>query len=78
MENYLEKENNPQAVRKLIDSNFRQTKNSLRKKTLAYLPNLIILGLNILFCFIYSWQANWEVKDVVGIFSIAASIQTIF
>lgn len=78
MESYLEKQNNPREVSKLIDSNFRQTKNALRKKTFAYLPNLVILGLSILFCFIYSWQKKWEVKDILGIFQVAGSIQTIF
>ena len=52
-ERYLEKQSNPQEVKKLIDSNFQKTRTSLKNKTLSYLPNLIIPGLNILFCLVY-------------------------
>ena len=51
-EKYLENQANPQEVEKLIDSNFQKTRSSLKKKTLSYLPNLIIPGLSILFCLI--------------------------
>jgi Na+/H+ antiporter NhaC len=80
MEKYLEKKSSPQEVEKLINSNFRKTRASLKKKTLSYFPNLIIPGLNILFCLIYvmNYGENWEVKEFVKIGAIAGSIQTIF
>jgi hypothetical protein len=53
MEKYLEKQSKPQEVEKLIDANFQKNRASLKKKTLSYLPNLIIPGLNILFCLVY-------------------------
>jgi len=53
MEKYLEKQSNPQEIKKLIDYNFQKYRPSLKKKTLSYLPNLIIPGLNILFCLVY-------------------------
>jgi hypothetical protein len=53
MENYLEKQVNPQKVERLIDSNFQKIPLFSKKKTFSYLPNLIIPGLSILFCFIY-------------------------
>jgi predicted PurR-regulated permease PerM len=52
MEKYLKKPTNPHEIEKLVDSNFQKTRASLKKKTLSYLPNLIIPGLNILFCLI--------------------------
>ena len=79
-EKYLEKQSNPQEVKKLIDSNFQKTRTSLKNKTLSYLPNLIIPGLNILFCLVYVRMHgnNWEIKDFVEVGVIAGSIQTIF
>jgi predicted PurR-regulated permease PerM len=53
MEKYLERKTGPQKVEKLINSNFQKYRSSLKKKTLSYLPNLIIPGLSILFCLIY-------------------------
>src|SRR6185295_2803434 len=50
MEKYLEKPTDPQEVEKLVNSNFQKNRALLQKKTLSYLPNLIIPGLNILFC----------------------------
>ena len=80
MENYLENQENPKKVEVLINSNFRKNRASLWKKTISYLPTLVIPGLIILFCFIYSgWYVdNWEVKEFVQVFLIAGSIQTIF
>ena len=80
MEKYLEKKSSPQEVKKLIDSNFQKTRTPLKKKTLSYLPNLIIPGLNILFCLVYVRMHgnNWEIKDFVEVGVIAGSIQTIF
>jgi predicted PurR-regulated permease PerM len=80
MGRYLEKTTEPQKVEKLINSNFQKTRYSLKKKTFSYLPNLIIPGLNILFCFIYVayFGTNWEIEEFVKVFLIAGSIQTIF
>ncbi|CAG8743999.1 1615_t:CDS:2, partial [Cetraspora pellucida] len=50
---YLENPSQPQQVEKLINHNFQKSRSSLKKKTLSYLPNLIIPGLSILFCFIF-------------------------
>jgi len=52
MEKYLKKPANPREIEKLVNSNFQKTRTSLKKKTLSYLPNLIIPGLSILFCLI--------------------------
>jgi len=80
MEKYLEKQSNPQEIKKLIDYNFQKYRPSLKKKTLSYLPNLIIPGLNILFCLVYVriHGSNWEIKDFIGVGVIAGSVQTIF
>ena len=80
MEKYLEVQTEPQKVAKLINLNFQKTRSSLKKKTLAYLPNLIIPGLSIIFCFIYvvNYGTNWEIREFVEIGIIAGSIQTIF
>jgi hypothetical protein len=80
MEKYLEKQASPQKVKKMINSNFQKTRVLLKKKTLSYLPNLIIPGLGILFCLIYVMNRgeNWEIKEFVKIGLIAGSIQTIF
>ena len=53
MEKYLENNSDPQEVEKLINSNFQKTRASLKKKSFSYLPNLIIPGLSVLFCFVY-------------------------
>lgn len=80
MEKYLEEQSDPQEVKKMINSNFRKTQASLKKKSLSYLPNLVIPGLNILFCLVYtiSCGQNWEIKEFVAVGIIAGSIQTIF
>ena len=53
MEKYLENNSDPQEVEKLINTNFQKTRASLKKKSFSYLPNLIIPGLSVLFCFVY-------------------------
>jgi ABC-type multidrug transport system fused ATPase/permease subunit len=58
MEKYLENQIAPQKVKKLIKSNFQKTRPSFLKKTLSYLPNLLIPGLSILFCFACSIREN--------------------
>lgn len=80
MESYLEKQEKPQQVELLINSNFCKNRVTLWKKTLAYLPTLTIPGLVILYCFIYSshYGNNWEIKEFVDVGLIAASIQIIF
>ena len=79
LEKYLANQTEPQKVKCLINSNFRKTRSSLSQKTLSYLPTLIIPGLSILFCFIYSvHHGNWETVDFVRVGAIAGSIQTIF
>ena len=78
MEEYLTSQTEPQKVENLINANFRKTRSSLKKKTLSCLPNLIIPGLSILFCFIYSIHKDWAVTDFVTVGAIAGSIQTIF
>jgi len=80
MEKYLEKQSHPQEVEKLVNSNFQKNRTLLKKKSLSYLPNLIIPGLNILFCLIYviNHGENWEVKEFVKVGVIAGSIQSVF
>ena len=80
MERYLKKLTDPQEVEKLVNSNFQKNRALLQKKTLSYLPNLIIPGLGILFCLIcvIKYGRNWEIKEFVEISVIAGSIQTIF
>jgi len=80
MENYLESQHNQKKIEKLVNSNFSKTRTILWKKSLSYLPTLAIPGLTILFCFIYSigYGNNWEIKNFVDTFLVAASIQTVF
>ncbi|CFW92879.1 Putative ABC transporter, trans-membrane domain [endosymbiont DhMRE of Dentiscutata heterogama] len=79
-EKYLENPSEPQKVEKLIDSNLQKSRFSLKKKTLSYLPNLIIPGLSVLFCFIFVAirGTNWETTEFVDVGLIAGSIQMIF
>ena len=79
-EEYLEKKKGSQKLKNLIDKNFRQNRHSFWKKAFSALSYLIIPGLGILFCFVYSYyQAkNSEIKEFVQIYSIAGSLQTIF
>ncbi|WNE40031.1 MAG: hypothetical protein GBAus27B_000098 [Mycoplasmataceae bacterium] len=80
LENYLEKKASLQEVENIINSNFRKNHLFLWKKTFSYLPNFIIPGLIILFCFIYSLQKSnsWEIKEFTQVYAIAGSIQNIF
>lgn len=80
LENYLEKKASLQEIENIINSNFRKNHLFLWKKTFSYLPNFIIPGLIVLFCFIYSLQKgnSWEIKEFTQVYAIAGSIQNIF
>jgi len=80
MEKCLKDSKNSQKINDLITTNFKKTSSLLKKKTFSYLPNLIIPGLGILFCFIYAkkFGINWEIKEFVDIGIISLSIQVIF
>jgi hypothetical protein len=80
LENYLEKKTSPQEIENIINSNFRKNHLFLWKKIFSYLPNFIIPGLIILFCFIYSLQKgnSQEMEEFTKVYAIASSIQNIF
>ncbi|MDR1670636.1 MAG: hypothetical protein LBR43_02865 [Spiroplasmataceae bacterium] len=80
LEKYLENHNDSREIESIINSNFRKNRLLLRKKTFSSLPNFIIPGLIIVFCFIYSFQKghNCEIKEFAQVYMIASSIQVIF
>ncbi|WNE41166.1 MAG: hypothetical protein mread185_000623 [Mycoplasmataceae bacterium] len=80
LESYLANQSDPREIENIIVSNFHKNRLLLWKKTFSYLPNLIIPGLSILFCFIYSFQKgnNWEMKGFVQAYMISGFIQGIF
>lgn len=79
-EEYLEQQTSSAILNKLITKNFQQTHHSFWKKSFSALSYLIIPGLGILFCFIFSLSQgkNLEIENFVQVFILAGSLQTIF